>query len=114
MPSVCLANPRASRLSPSSRSLLASARIPLFSVVSGVLLNSLPYPHPNQVVTVATWMQDSEGGPSYPDFLDWARDNQTFSSPAAYQEDSFNLIGQADAQRVNAMRVSASFSPRSA
>jgi predicted permease len=88
------------------------ANTALFSVVNGVLLNPLPYPHPNEIVTVVNFdPQYGEGGPSYPDFLDWVRDNRTFSSLAAYQEDSFNLIGQTDAQRVNAMRVSASFFP---
>jgi predicted permease len=89
------------------------ANTALFSVVNGVLLNPLPYPHPNQVVTVVSWEADfGESSISYPDFLDWARDNRTFSSLAGYKSfDSFNLIGKTDAQRVSAVDVSASFFP---
>jgi predicted permease len=86
------------------------ANTSLFSVVNGVLLNPLPYQHPDQVVTVASWFPGyGEGSLSYPDFLDWVRLNHTFSSLAAYRQDSFNLTGQGDAEQVTAMSVSASF-----
>lgn len=88
------------------------ANTSLFSVVNGVLLNPLPYPHSNQVVTAANWFPGyGEGSISYPDFLDWVRLNHTFSSLAAYRENSFNLTGQGDAERVSAMEISASFFP---
>lgn len=89
------------------------ANTAIFSVVNGVLLNPLPYPHPNQLVTVASYeLQYGQGSISYPDFQDWVRDNRTFSSLAAYKSfQSFNLIGQADAQRVSAVEVSANFFP---
>ena len=78
------------------------ANTALFSIVNGVLLNPLPYPHPNQDVTVASWeTQYGESSISYPDFLDWTRDNQTFSSLAGYKSwGSFNWITKTDAQRV--------------
>ena len=88
------------------------ANTSLFSVVNGVLLNPLPYPHPDQVVTVAVWFPGyGEGSISYPDFLDWVRLNHTFASLAAYRRDGFNLTGQGDAEQVTAMDVSASFFP---
>ena len=88
------------------------ANTSLFSVVNGVLLNPLPYPHSNEVVTAANWFPGfGESSISYPDFLDWARLNRTFSSLAAYRQNSFNLTGQGDAERVSAMEVSASFFP---
>ena len=88
------------------------ANTSLFSVVNGVLLNPLPYPNSNQVVTAANWFPGfGEGSISYPDFLDWARLNHTFSSLAAYRQSSFNLTGQGDAERVSAMEISASFFP---
>jgi predicted permease len=89
------------------------ANTALFSVVNGVLLNPLPYPHPDQVVVVSntssalpeTWI-------SYPDFLDWVRDNRSFSSLGAYESEvSFNLLGQGEPQRVNVTEVSSSFFP---
>ena len=88
------------------------ANTALFSVVNGVLLNPLPYPNPDQVVTVAGRTHDfPESSISYPNFLDWVRLNHTFSSLAAYRQTSFNLTGQGDAQRVSAMEVSATFFP---
>ncbi len=89
------------------------ANTALFSVVNGVLLNPLPYPHPDQVVIVSdtssalpeTWI-------SYPDFLDWVRDNHSFSSLAAYESEvSFNLLGQGEAERVSVTEVSSNFFP---
>lgn len=88
------------------------ANTSLFSVVNGVLLNPLPYPHPEQVVTLLGWFPGyGESSIPYLDFLDWVRLNQTFSSLAAYRRDSFNLTGQGDAEQVTAMDVSASFFP---
>ncbi len=89
------------------------ANTALFSVVNGVLLNPLPYPHPNQVVSVSpSDMNGDEGSASYPDFLDWVRENRTFSSLAAYKSfDSFNWARQSEAERVSAVDVSTSFLP---
>ena len=87
------------------------ANTALFSVVNGVLLNPLPYPHPNQIVSLYSKPADfTEASISYPDFLDWVRDNRTLSSVAAYRSfQSFNLIGQGEPERVSAAEVSASF-----
>jgi predicted permease len=89
------------------------ANTSLFSVVNGVLLNPLPYPHPEQVVIVSdtssalpeTWI-------SYPDYLDWVRDNHSFSPLAAYESEvSFNLLGQGEPERVSVTEVSSGFFP---
>ncbi|MHB8541208.1 MAG: ABC transporter permease [Candidatus Acidiferrales bacterium] len=87
------------------------ANTALFSIVNGVLLNPLPYPHPNQVVSVdSTTAGFGQSSISYPDFLDWARDNRTFSLLAAYKSFiGFNLIGQGEPQRVSAVEVSSNF-----
>ena len=89
------------------------ANTALFSIVNGVLLNPLPYPHPNQVVSVNVLEQEGGENPvSYPDFLDWVRDSHSFSSLAAYRNPGgFNWVGKADAQRVSSVEVSASFFP---
>ena len=89
------------------------ANTALFSVVNGVLLNPLPYAHPDKLVTVTSFEpQFGEGSISYPDLQDWVRENRTLSSLAGYRSfQSFNLIGQTDAQRVSAVNVSASFFP---
>jgi predicted permease len=87
------------------------ANTALFSVLNGVVLNPLPYPHPDQIVSVAsTFGKFGEGSISYPDYLDWARDNHSFSSLAAYKSwVSFNLIGQAKPERLSAVKVSSNF-----
>jgi MacB-like periplasmic core domain len=87
------------------------ANTALFSVLNGVVLNPLPYPHPDQIVSVAsTFGKFGEGSISYPDYLDWARENHSFSSLAAYKSRvSFNLIGQAKPERLSAVKVSFQF-----
>ena len=87
------------------------ANTALFSVVNGVLLNPLPYPHPDKVVTVdSTGSDGSEGSISYLDLVDWIHGNHTFSSLAGYKSfQSFNWARQSDAERVSATEVSYNF-----
>lgn len=89
------------------------ANTALFSVVNGVLLNPLPYPHPDQVVLISdTSFALPETWISYPDFLDWVRSNHSFSSLAAYESlVSFNLLGQGEPERVSVTEVSSTFFP---
>src|SRR5438132_7640345 len=57
------------------------ANTALFSVVNGVLLNPLPYPHSKQLVTVfETRPGVDQSPPVYLNFLDWQHDNRTLSS----------------------------------
>jgi predicted permease len=84
----------------------------LFSVVNGVLLNPLPYPNPERIVAVAEKFPPfPEASIAYPNFLDWVRMNRTFDALAAYRHTDFNLTGSGEAQRLNAVQVSASFFP---
>jgi hypothetical protein len=56
------------------------ANTTLFSVVNGVLLNPLPYPRSGQLVAVYGKTPGFDQGPAvYLNFLDWQRDNRTFS-----------------------------------
>jgi predicted permease len=88
------------------------ANTALYSVVNGVLLDPLPYPHPDQLVSLAERQSPfSHLAISYPDFLDWTRMNRTFQALAAYRHNDFNLTGSGEAQRVKATLVSASFFP---
>ncbi|MGB6233547.1 MAG: permease prefix domain 1-containing protein, partial [Candidatus Acidiferrales bacterium] len=54
------------------------ANTALFSIVNGVLLNPLPFPDPDRLVTVAASKPNfgPRGSISYPNFLDWHRINQ--------------------------------------
>ncbi|HVB07762.1 MAG TPA: ABC transporter permease, partial [Candidatus Acidoferrales bacterium] len=86
------------------------ANTALFSVVNGVLLNPLPYPQPNRLVALYSRVANfQESSISYPNFLDWQRDNRSFASLAAYRSDNFNLTGAGVPERVRAEMVSANF-----
>jgi predicted permease len=88
------------------------ANTALFSVVNGVLLNPLPYPHPEELVSIAQKLPPFEQfAISYPDFLDWTRMNHTFQALAAYRQNNFNLTGSGEAQRLKGTQVSAGFFP---
>src|ERR1700760_3260844 len=70
------------------------ANTALFSVVNGVLLNPLPYPHPEQLVALHQSKADfARGAISYPNFLDWQKNNQTFEAMAVFRSLVFNLTG---------------------
>src|SRR6267378_4445536 len=54
------------------------ANTALFSAVNGILLNPLPYPHPEQLVTLAERKPNFDSGSiSFPNFRDWRKDNRT-------------------------------------
>jgi predicted permease len=82
----------------------------LFSVVNGVLLNPLPYPHSGQLVSLNANEAVSQIPVSYLNFLDWQRQTRTFSSMAIDRHEDYNLAGQqGPAQRVNGFMISARF-----
>ncbi len=88
------------------------ANTALFSVVNGVLLNPLPYPHPEQLVTIHESKPNfATGSISYPNFLDWQKDNHTLSAMAVSRPTSFGLTGLGEAEQVQAEFVTSDFFP---
>jgi predicted permease len=86
------------------------ANAAIFSVVKGVLLNPLPYPDPDQLVTIHQSKPNFETGAiPYLNFVDMQRENQTFSSMAISRGAGFTLLGAGEAERVTARMVSADF-----
>ena len=86
------------------------ANTALFSIVNGVLLNPLPYPHPEQLTILRESKPNfAQGSVSYPNFLDWRKDNTTFSSMAAVRFNSFILTGLGDAEQIDALFVTSDF-----
>jgi predicted permease len=84
------------------------ANAALFSVVNGVLLNPLPYPQPEQLVTLNQRTPNgATGSISYPNFLDWQKESQSFSAMAVSRGSSFALVGAGEAERVRGRRCSA-------
>jgi predicted permease len=88
------------------------ANTALFSVVNGVLLNPLPYPHPEQLVTLHESKPNFDTGSiSYPNFRDWQKENHTFSAIAVTRSYAFSLTGMGEAEQVNARFISSDFFP---
>ena len=86
------------------------ANTAVFSVVNAVLLQALPYPDPDRLVHVEE-RRESFGRMSvaYPNYLDWRATQRSFEDISIYRGDSFNLKGDGDPERVEAVYVSASY-----
>jgi len=103
-------NPRFLTVAVLTLALGIGANTALFSVVNGVLLNPLPYPHPEELVTLHESKPNfATGSISFPNFLDWQKNNQTFSSMAVQRGTSFILTGLGDAEQIDAQFVSSNF-----
>jgi predicted permease len=88
------------------------ANTALFSVVNGVLLNPLPYPDPDQLVTLHESKPNFDTGSiSYLNFRDWQKENKTFSAMAISRSNSFALTGYGEAEQLRAELVSSDFFP---
>jgi len=88
------------------------ANTTIFSVVNAVLLRSLPYQNPEQLVTL--WERNPKLGyeqnaPAAGNYLDWREQNTTFRQLAIYAPSRrFNLAIDDQAERINGAAVSAS------
>ena len=90
--------------------LAIGANTALFSVINGVLLNPLPYPHPEQLVTLHESKPNfSTGSISYPNFLDWQQENHTLSSMAVARPYSFTLTNLGEAEQIQGQFVTPDF-----
>ena len=88
------------------------ANTALFSIVSGVLLSPLPFHQPDQLMALYSHTKDFDTSSiSYPNFLDWVRNNRSFSDLAAFRQDSFELTGMGEPERLKVEMVSADFFP---
>ncbi|MGB7846585.1 MAG: ABC transporter permease [Candidatus Acidiferrum sp.] len=87
------------------------ANTALFSIVNAVLLRPLPYRHAEQLVTLRESKPNfATGSVSFPNFLDWRKDNRTFASMAVMRGGrTLTLTGISDAEQVNAMLLSSGF-----
>ena len=65
------------------------ANAAIFSVVNGILLRPLPYPHADRVV--AFWHEPPHWLASEPDFLDYHRELRSFEALAAYTQNDGTL-----------------------
>jgi predicted permease len=89
------------------------ANTALFTVVNGVLLRPLPYPHSEQLYALHASKPPNfpTGSISYPNFLDWQRRNRTFSAMALNRGTGFNLISGGEPERIRGQWITADFFP---
>jgi predicted permease len=86
------------------------ANTALFSVINGVLLNPLAYPHSDQLVAIYAKINGLDSAPiEYPNFQDWQRDSRSFASMAAYRNEDYNFIGNGEGERLSGYMISADF-----
>lgn len=86
------------------------ANTALFSIVNGVLLKPLPYPHPEQLVALDESKPNFDTGSiSFLNFRDWQKENRTFSGLAISRGYNFNLTGQGEAEQLRARFITSDF-----
>jgi predicted permease len=86
----------------------------IFSLVNAVLIRALPYGEPGRLVYLFTpnplWNLPTESfGPSNADFFDLKTQSKSFSATTLFTQTTYNLAGNARAERVGAAKVDADF-----
>ena len=83
----------------------------IFSIVEGVLLRPLPFPHPEQLVVLSDTIQgaeingQNEAGVTGPDIVNYTRDTHSFAALGGYTQPAYELSGIGDPAQVNAARM---------
>jgi predicted permease len=85
------------------------ANTAIFSVVNAAVLRPLPYPHPQRLAIL--WgnvkrARVERRGASYPDYLDWRDQTQSFETMAAFTDNKFALTGIDTPERISGEYVS--------
>jgi putative ABC transport system permease protein len=88
------------------------ANTAIFSVVNAVLLNPLPFPEPGRLIGLhASYLNFEFGNISFPNFLDWRKENHSFSAMAVFRSIRMSLTGLGEAERVNAEFITSGLFP---
>jgi predicted permease len=89
----------------------------VFSVVEGVLLRPLPFPHPEKLVVVSDFAPglnlkgNGESGVTAFDIQAYTRDTHSFESLGGYQQTTYELSGMGEPMQVIASRLSGGVFP---
>ena len=86
------------------------ASVAIFGFVDAALIKPLPYANPNRLVDVTESVpMIPRANLSYPDYLDWKKMNQVFSSMDVYTGEGYLLRTSAETEPVAGVRVSDGF-----
>jgi putative ABC transport system permease protein len=89
------------------------ANTAIFSVVNAILLRPLPFKAPEQLVILWITPPPSQQEDTYPapgaDYVDWRDQNTVCEAMAAFESWSYDMTGLGSPQRLDAVKVSASF-----
>jgi predicted permease len=83
----------------------------IFSLVSAVLLRPLPFPEPDRLVllwddfSALSGPSRSEASPA--DYVDWKERSRSFAGMAAFINDTYNLTGSGDPEKLAGVRTTA-------
>jgi predicted permease len=89
----------------------------IFSIVEGVLLRPLPFPHSERLVVLADILRGAdlggsgEAGVTAPDIRAYTRDTHSFENLGGYSQLSYELSGIGEPAQVNAARLSGGVLP---
>ncbi|HEV2667533.1 MAG TPA: ABC transporter permease, partial [Blastocatellia bacterium] len=102
-------NPGFTLIAAITLSLGIGANTAIFSVVNAVLLNPFAYPDAGRIMFLSEYrlsQPDDSTSVTYPDFLDWQKQQTVFSHLAAARGQTFNLTGVAEPVQVNGAMIS--------
>ena len=80
------------------------ANTAIFSVVDAVILRPLPYPEPARLVELWGNVKRAKverRGASYPDYVDWRDQSQSFERMAAFDSGTMTLTGVDEPERIH-------------
>ncbi|HKO14355.1 MAG TPA: ABC transporter permease [Acidobacteriaceae bacterium] len=83
----------------------------IFSIVEGVLLRPLPFPHPDRLVVLsdtiagAEFGGDNEAGVTATDIVNYTRDTHSFTALGGYQGAIYELSGNGEPAKLFATRM---------
>jgi len=81
----------------------------MYSVIQAVLLNSLPFPHPEQLYVFRESSKGGEMSVAWPNFEDWHAQQHSFEGLAAYNLKHFEFFDGAHSTLPRAAEISADF-----
>src|SRR5687768_1298091 len=83
----------------------------VFSIINALLLGSLPYPDPQQLMLALETDRDNRARSfivAYPNYQDWKREARSFSAMGIWEYQTFNIASDAEPEQLPGVRASAS------